>query len=221
MDMTDEELTAQGKRRVSYNITFEALLDSTYDLPAEGQRELLALYHLVQDNPRDAIIKLEELLKRFPGAPRIYNYLAAAYSSVGQRTKARALAQENYRLNPEYLFAKLNWLDVLVSEAALDDAKRVMADKWEISMHCPGRDTFHVSEVIAFAYSVGRYLAATGKLDAAEIYLGLISDLAPNSEQEHALEDYISLKLVEKGIHQLARMAKGKRRKNRANRRKR
>ncbi len=114
---TQSPLQAQAEqsvtRGVEYEITAEPIHDRRYKrLPRRVKDAFDRLHAEAQKRPHKAIPELLELLEQYPNMPTLYNYLSVAYSRSGQRKKAEEIIQENYRRNPDYLFARLNYAEL-------------------------------------------------------------------------------------------------------------
>lgn len=72
-----------------YDIVYDPMDDEYSALvPPEIEKEIsVDLYLLAGDNPRKAIHRLKELRLQYPEHPRIYNYLAKAYSYIRDSEK--------------------------------------------------------------------------------------------------------------------------------------
>lgn len=56
-------------------------------------------------------------------------------------------------------------------------------DTFDLKMLYPDRNTFHVSEVVTFYSTTGRYYLATGNTDSALVCLNLLENVAPDHHQ--------------------------------------
>ena len=98
---------------VEYEITSEPIEDPRYiRLPDQVKDTIERLHHEFQRHPDRAIPELVALVNKYPHLPMLYNYLSVAYSRAGKREKAEEIVRENYQLNPDYLFARLNYAEL-------------------------------------------------------------------------------------------------------------
>src|SRR5688572_19045604 len=105
-------LVAGGKYIIApdFEITFRPLHDQNLDkLPAETRTRLAELHSLIKKTPRAAIPELLKLKAQFPDIPKIYNYLYNAFILADNLKQAIVTAEENYKKNPDNLFAKINY----------------------------------------------------------------------------------------------------------------
>jgi tetratricopeptide (TPR) repeat protein len=103
---------------VEYEISDEPLKDEYIrKLPRHAQKKarrfIEDLYLLTIKDPRNAIPELEKAMIIYPNNPKLYNFLSNAYEAIGRTGKAREMVIENFTKNPDYLFAKLNYAELL------------------------------------------------------------------------------------------------------------
>ena len=116
-------------------------------------------------NPKKYTPRLESLIENYPNDPVLYNWLSVAYRLMGEQEKAKDLIQETYRKFPDYLFAKLAYVELCLDEDNLAAIPRILDNKYELKFHYPERTKFHISEFTAFAGTVGFYFCRIGKLE--------------------------------------------------------
>ena len=105
-----------------YEITDEPLENRHIKrLPAQVQARVDDLYELAQHDPTQAIPELERLIATYPHVPTFYNYLSIAYLAAGDQEKATACVREAYRRHPQYLFAKVNYANLCLSNSNFGD----------------------------------------------------------------------------------------------------
>lgn len=209
------EVGGPGVRLSSYTVTFEPLeeKEDKYKLPPEVGEQYPELHDLTLRQPAQAVPRLEALLERFPEVPKLYNLLAAAYARLGQVEKSDELTELNYRRAPDYFFARIGYAGVLVGRGQAEACEEVLGHSWDLKEIFPGREMFHVSEVMAFLSLVGRFNAAKGKLEVIPPIYEAMKKLAP----EHpATEGMAKLALAAKLQQGLARLGLGARGRPRA-----
>jgi len=183
----------QAVRHIEYEITSEPILDSSYKrLPRAVKDAIDRLYYESQGHPHQAIPELVDLIEKYPHIPVLYNYLSVAYSRSGQTEKAQEAIQENYQRNPDYLFARLNYAQLYLAEGNYEKIGEILEHKFDLKLLYPKRKRFHITEVANFMGLVGIYFFETGKRDAAEMYYGVLKDIAP---------DYPMTKMLRKRLH--------------------
>lgn len=161
-----------------YNITYEPI-NSHIKIPEEIAEEVEELFYKSQERPEEAIERLETLIKEFPFIPLFYNYLSVAYSRIGNHEKAAKVSEINYKKNPTYLFAKLNYAEICIQKGELEKIPVIFNNKFEIKALYPERNEFHITEVVGFWGVIGIYFACLGYTDQAWVYHKNLKELAP------------------------------------------
>ncbi len=171
---------SQSTRVVTYEITDEPILDEAYRrLPKNVKEQLDQLYELVQRRPQAAIPDLLALRERYPKVQPLANYLVVAYNRTGQTEVARQLIVENYRRNPEYLFARVHYAEICLHEGNDAEVAQIFEHKFDLKLLYPERRRFHVSEVVAFFGLLGNYFLTTGDRARAEQIYQMLHQLQP------------------------------------------
>lgn len=121
--------------------------------------------------PKAAIPLLEQALERCPGTPTLMNWLAKVHLDLGANAKGQELIRLNYELNPNYLFAKMNLLQIFLSDQKFDEATQLLDGKFDLHEMYPDRSIFSVSEFMGYAAAMLQYYLAMDLLDeGAELY---------------------------------------------------
>ena len=163
-----------------YEITFSPIQDRHYRrLPRRVKDAIERLHDEAQRRPHKAIPELLEWIEKYPNIPMLYNYLSVAYSLAGQREKSEAVSQENYRRNPDYLFARLNYAEVCLAKGEYEKIGEIFEHKYDLKLLYPKRKRFHISEVANFMGLIGVYFFETGEREAAEKYYEILQQIAP------------------------------------------
>jgi tetratricopeptide (TPR) repeat protein len=182
-----------------YDVTDEPILDPTYRrLPDHVKASIERLHHEAQTRPRNAIGELEALLTQYPRLPQLYNYLAIAYSRIGEGEKAEAIAQAGIQVNPDYLFTRLNYAEFCLHRKEYAKVAEVLDHKFDLHLLYPKRKRFHVSEVVNFMGVVGLYFCETQQRDLAQQYYGVLQKLAPNHPATRRLKRRLSPNLFDR-----------------------
>lgn len=168
-------------RIVEYEITSEPIQDGRYKrLPSQVKDAIDRLHHEAQRHPHRAIPELVDLVKKYPRLPMLYNYLSVAYSRAGQREKAEETVRENYRRNPDYLFARLNYAELCRTQGDYKQIAEIFEHKFDLKLLYPNRKRFHISEVANFMGLIGIYFCETGEREGAEKYYEILKKIAPS-----------------------------------------
>jgi tetratricopeptide (TPR) repeat protein len=178
---------------VTYEITDEPILDREYKrLPQDVKEAINRLHDLSQQRPREAIPELLEWIEQYPSVPLFYNYLTAAYSLSGRREKAEATIEENYRRNPNYLFARVHYGELCLTRHQYDRVAEIFDHKFDLKLLYPNRNRFHVSEVLGFMGLFGVYFYEIGQRETAEKYYTVLHQIDPSHVQTRRLRRMLS-----------------------------
>jgi len=154
-------------------------------LSKETQEAFPRLHALVLDDPRAAVAELRAWIEREP-LPMFFNWLSVAYGALGDTEGVRDTVRENYRRNPQYLFARLNYAELCLRDGELEGALEALGPALDIRRFLGGRRRIHVSEVAGYFYTVAIYHLKTGDRAAAEKIYEMLEEVAP---EEGATED--------------------------------
>lgn len=155
-------------------------------LSKETREALPALHALVLEDPRAAVTELRARIEREP-SPMFFNWLGAAYQALGDTEAMRDIVRENYRGNPDYLFARSNYAELCLSEGDLAGALEALGPALDIRPFLGGRKRVHVSEVTAYFYAVALYHIKAGDRNAAEKIYQMLDGVAPDGAATEAL----------------------------------
>jgi tetratricopeptide (TPR) repeat protein len=166
---------------LTYEITDEPILDRQYRrLPKKVKDSIERLHDSAQNRPREAIPELLEWIEKYPNIPLFYNYLSVAYSRSGEHEKAEEMIRENYRRNPDYLFARLNYGELCLTKRDYDQIPDLFDHKFDLKLFYPKRRQFHISEVLGFMGLLGAYFFEIGEREVAQKYYEVLEHLDPD-----------------------------------------
>jgi len=174
--------------------------DWTTQIPKEVNKQLQELYDLVHRKPQEAIVRLTKLKDKYPTVPILYNYLGIAYSNNKDPKKARDMALENYKNNPKYLFAKINYAEMCLTKGDINLIPSIFENKFDLQMLYPHRDTFHISEAAGFFGVLGMYWKKKGMVDQAKMAYDVLKKIAPHHEVTKRLSRALMLHPLKKFI---------------------
>jgi tetratricopeptide (TPR) repeat protein len=147
-------------------------------LSEEGRAALQGLHELLRRDPRTAVAELRDWISREP-SPIFFNWLGAALTELGDEAAADENARENYRRNPDYLFARVNYAELCLASGDLSGVREALGETLDIRRLLGGRKRNHVSEAAGFFYVSALYRIETGDREAAERLYELLEGLAP------------------------------------------
>lgn len=177
----EAELSNNILSELNYKIAYEPIDDDDVrDLPGEVQDNMEMFFSQINANPESCIKGLEDLVRRYPHIPTLYNFLYVAYMNSGQLREGKRVMQESYKKHPDYLFAMLNYVEYIMDDHEFDKVAiaDVFDNKFELDLLYPERDIFHITEVTYFHGVIGFYYALTGERDKAQYCLDILKELS-------------------------------------------
>ena len=148
-------------------------------LSKETREAFPRLHALVLDDPRTAVGELRAWIEREP-LPMFFNWLGVAYSALGDTEGVSDTVRENYRRNPQYLFAHVNYAELCLRDGDLAGALEALGPALDIRPFLGGRRRVHVSEVTGYFYAVALYHLKAGDRAAAEKIYEILDEVAPD-----------------------------------------
>lgn len=159
-------------------------------LAPEVRDALPGLHALVLDDPRAAVTELRAWIEREP-LPMLYNWLSGAYDALGDVAAVEETTRENYRSNPQYLFARINYAELCLRDGDLAGALEALGGSFDLRRLIGGRKRVHVSEAAAYPYAVGLYhLKAGDRAEAKKMY-GMLEEVAPGERPTQRLRQLL------------------------------
>jgi tetratricopeptide (TPR) repeat protein len=148
-------------------------------LSKETREAFPRLHALVLDDPRAAVTELRAWIEREP-LPMFFNWLSVAYGALGDTEGMRETVRENYRQNPQYLFARVNYAEMCLRNGDLAGALEALGPGLDIRPFLGGRRRVHVSEVAGYFYAVALYHIKARDREAAEKIYEMLDEVAPD-----------------------------------------
>ena len=152
----------------------------------EAREALEELHELLHLDPRAAVQELRDWISREPN-PIFFNWLGAALTTLGDETAANETIRENYRQNPGYLFARVNYAEICLANGDLAGAREALGESLDIRRLLGGRKGVHVSEAVGYFYVSALYRIETGDREAAEHLYAILEELAPDAPATETL----------------------------------
>ena len=191
-------------RILEYEISYEPFNPpGIKKMPRQIHDQYKVVYNLAQSKPQEAIPMLKQLIKKNPKEPRFNNLLASLYTMTNDLKNAEEIACENYKMNPKYLFAKINYAQLCLGKNDLTIIPQIFNNKFDLTALYPNRNKFHVSEYIGFAGVVGEYFARIGNKDVAMLYLNSLQKIAPKHMMTKNLKRLLKPSLKQKFIKKI------------------
>jgi tetratricopeptide (TPR) repeat protein len=152
-------------------------MDQLGHISPETRTALARLHALVRDDPRAAVTELPGWIEREP-LPIFYNWLSVAYAGLGEFDAVRDTVRENYRQNPRYLFARVNYAQQCLKDGDLAGMREALGESLDLRPLLGSRKSVHVSEVAAYFYAVACYHIETEDRPAAERAYEVMAEVA-------------------------------------------
>ena len=185
-------------------ITGDPTAIPTYFSEEEDPKELQAILEAILSEDKKAVrwsvTKLKELSAAFPENPTYLNHLTIAYQELGEEKKARKLVKRIYEKHPDYLFGKCNYAQLLLEEERAEEVPAVFNNAFELSAIFPGREVFHVSELLSVYSVLCRYFTQIDDLATADIYSQIIQEF---QDVAHPLRDQAVVQLKAKKLEKI------------------
>lgn len=162
--MSNKELTIPACSILSrpIKISFEQDRSAiTHHFSGKTATTFQNIFELAQHNPSDALEPLKTFAENHPGTPIVFNLLAYCHIQLKNLKETEAIIQTTYSQFPDYLFAKVNYADLLLRKKRSDEILQVFNGMLDLSLLDPKRDTFHFSEVRGFMAVLGHYYHQT------------------------------------------------------------
>ena len=173
----------------TYEVTYEPILEPSFRrLPKRVKDRVEPLLYEARRHPEKTIPELLDLIKRYPRVPVFYNYLSIAYNRMGDSEKEEEAVLANIKKNPNYLFAKINYTQLLLHRKEYEKIAELFNHKFDLQQLYPKRKQFHISEVVNFMGIIGIYFYEIGEYDAAQVHYEILQDIAPKEPASKMLK---------------------------------
>ncbi len=178
---------------VSYNITYDPIKSKYREkLPHRIRTKMDDMFHNISTNPQFIIDEYSKITKKHQNNPMLLNYLASAYTHQGNMAKAREIGVKNYKINKDYLFAKINYAQLCIQEESYAKIYDIFDQKGDLQLLYPKRKTFHIDEFIKFNWIMGVYFFNIGEPEKAKMYYQALRNVEPKSPYTKNLKNVIN-----------------------------
>lgn len=160
-----------------------SLMDERYRVNSYIKGLIEEASQIAYDGKGKDVKVLKGLIKDYPGLPQFKNFLSVLLKKIGKEDKAKEVTRLIVKKHPDYLFGKTSFASDLIDEGKLDKVKDVLGEELDLHALYPQRDTFHISEVLAFYGIAIKYYFKTNQLDKLEECSGFIKHIAPDSRE--------------------------------------
>jgi hypothetical protein len=214
-EQVEEEVTAipqEQDRQVpaiptsSFSINWDSL-NTRRKITSDLRDEICDFYYSVQKSPKAQIAKLNEMIEEYSDISIFYNYLEMAYREEEEVEKANEIARTTAKKFPDFIFGKVSQIELYLEAKELDKIPELLHDKYDFRLLYPEKATFHIQEVIAFNFVIGKYFALRAESDKANQYLENIKGIDEDHIYIKQLQKFISknsgLKFYQKVLNKL------------------
>ncbi|HTN35820.1 MAG TPA: hypothetical protein VL053_02025 [Arachidicoccus sp.] len=104
--------------------------------------------------------------KKYPQNPQFQNLIFICYQICNNKSAARKVAKTNFKQFPDYLFAKINYIDSLLDKQRYDRITEVLDSQFLLEDIYPDRSQFHYSEYKHFYRLLITYLLESNQFAA-------------------------------------------------------
>lgn len=132
--------------------------------------DFLSLYALAQESPKKAKKRVETFHALHPDHPEVINLLTFLLMSQRKIRQGDRLIEENFKKNPDYLFARINYADLCLRRKEPQKVPELFHHKLSLKEFLPQKKMFHISEFRGFMVLMGLYHFSIGKREVAECY---------------------------------------------------
>ncbi|RDV14379.1 hypothetical protein DXT99_14740 [Pontibacter diazotrophicus] len=173
-------LLTKETEHVGMAITYEALPNS---YSAEELNEIEQARHLIntidasKENLRKLKKKLQENIVKWPENHIFLNHLTMVYRKLNDDENAWKTIQQLRSKFPDYLHGRIVYAEMLLDQGKADEVPAVFNKQYHLKGIAPERDTFHISELVAFNTVMADYYYETGDLYMANLYVKLLDQI--------------------------------------------
>ncbi|WP_282036528.1 DUF1186 domain-containing protein [Saccharicrinis aurantiacus] len=184
------------------------ILDTLYSITEPVRIQLQKAYDMALNGKAADVVKMQQLINKYPHVPHFKNYLTALYKGIGQMEKSYDLTLQITLQHPAYLFGKLNLANKLLDEGKFNLIPEVLGSEMELAALYPERDTFHIDELTKYYHLAARYYLKINQAEEAEACYNYLKDLAPDDEDTKQVLNMLTTHKMLAGMHRLSEEGK-------------
>jgi tetratricopeptide (TPR) repeat protein len=161
-------------------VTFEPIPGTMALLPPELRARYAELHdRAIGDDAAASVGLLEDLLRQYPDVQFLTNFLHMAYVQAGRTADADALVKRAFKQHPTYLFAMVDYANMLFEQGKLDEGLAVFGGRFDLRAVQPGREVFHISEFVAFVTTSAKCASEMGNVTAVRATAEMLDEIVP------------------------------------------
>jgi len=136
--------------------------------------------------------KIKRYIEQYPHIPTFKNYLAMYYKNKGNHSKYLATIEETEKKHPDYIFAKINRVQILLENEQLDKIPDILGHEFDLHSLYPQKKSFHYTEVLNYSSIVIQYFCKKHEYDMASTHLSLMKAVDPYDERINLMKKTIT-----------------------------
>lgn len=166
-----------------FEITWEPIPSPAWErLPARVRGRMPSLMQEICDADEAIVEEIRALIRRYPDVDVFQGWLCQALRAANRNEEARAVIEAAVRKRPDYLFGRLNLIEILIDEGDVETAARLFGINRLPKGLQPHRNLFHISEVRFCLYLAAKLFLMEGNEEAAVSYRDMLAKIEPEAE---------------------------------------
>lgn len=168
-------------------ITYEPI-DLGYNKTKEENKAYIQLVNKIKAKKKDVTGFIKKQIDQYPDNPQFKGLLYKYWYESEGVNQMRGI-EKDYDKNPEYLFFKLYYGELLIEDNNFEKVNEIFDNKTTLDELYPERTIFHITEFVGFCHFFIKFYLAMGKLETAIQYYDALSKYYVEGNEE--LIDYI------------------------------
>lgn len=148
----------------------------------------------IEKKAKKAKKELEYFLLHYPTLPEVLNLRSYFFLLLKKVKKADQITTQNYHLNKENLFVKINYADLCIRKKRFDEVPKIFNNTFHLKGLYPEQKAFYVSEFRGFMVVMGHYFLGLSDKEKAICY----HFLAYKVDKDHPSVKVLGKKLYKK-----------------------
>lgn len=178
---------------LGYEITWKPIPELLPNYSDKLNRIIDLMYYESQNPKPNTAEKLKKYIAEFPDISIFWNYLTIVHTINNNMEEALKANEECRRLFPDYLYGYLNHADLLLRDKKYEQIPETFKRLEDLKALQPGRNLFHVSEVMSYYSILVRYYTEKRLDEMAMKCLSIMKDIdEERSAYSEAKEYYYS-----------------------------
>ena len=182
-----------------YNVTTDSVPNKYLDMLPPKMIKLMNKFHdEMTEFPKKTAKAIEKMDLKYRTHPLFINYLITCYKILKNPDKVKQLAKMSYDKNKDYLFAKISYGEICLTEERNDDFLEIFDNKFSLSLIYPDRILFHISEVKPFLFLMAKYHYLIDEVENSKYFYSKFKELSPDDKALQHLEMLYFIREIKK-----------------------